>query len=64
MFERIDGHLIRNTILWMDGAAGPSGLDTAAWKRMYTSFKEASADLCKSIALQPGGSVLNMLIQT
>ena len=50
MFEVIDGQLIRNTVLKMDGAAGPSGLDAAAWKRICTSFKTASADLCKSIA--------------
>ena len=34
----------------MDGAAGPSGLDVAAWKRLCTSFKTASADLCNSLA--------------
>ena len=34
----------------MDGAAGPSGLDAAAWKRLCTSFKTASADLCDSLA--------------
>ena len=50
MFEVIDGQLIRNTLLKMDGAAGPSGLDAAAWKRMCASFKTASADLCESLA--------------
>ena len=50
MFESIDGQLIRNTVLKMDGAAGPSGLDSAAWKRMCCSFKTASAELCESIA--------------
>ena len=30
MFEAIDGQLIRNTVLRMDGTAGPSGLDAAA----------------------------------
>ena len=34
----------------MDGAAGPSGLDAASWKRLCTSFKGASTDLCESIA--------------
>ena len=34
----------------MDGAAGPSVLDVTAWKRMCTSFKSASADLCDSVA--------------
>ena len=50
MFEVIDGQLIRSTMLKMDGAAGPSGLDTAAWKRICISFKTASADLCESHA--------------
>ena len=48
--ETIDGPLIRRTILRMDGAAGPSGLDAAAWKRLCTSFKAASADLCEALA--------------
>ena len=30
VFEGMDGVLIRRTILCMDGAAGPSGLDVAA----------------------------------
>lgn len=38
MLAAIDGQLIRNTVLKMDGAAGPSGLDAAAWKRICTSF--------------------------
>ena len=50
LFDKIDGQLIRNTVLRMDGAAGPSGLDAAAWKRLCTSFKTASADLCESLA--------------
>ena len=50
LFDKIDGQLIRSTALRMDGAAGPSGLDAAAWKRLCTSFKTASADLCDSLA--------------
>ena len=34
----------------MDGAAGPSGLDATSWKRLCTSFKGTSADLCDSLA--------------
>ena len=49
MFEVIDGQLIHSTVLKMDGAAGPSGLDAAAWKCMCTSFKIASVDLCESL---------------
>ena len=47
MFGVIDGQLIRNTVLKMDG---PSGLDATAWKRICTSFKTVSADLCESLA--------------
>ena len=50
IFEAKDGQIIRNTVLKMDGAASPSGLNVTAWKRMYTSFKSASADLCDSVA--------------
>ena len=34
----------------MDGAAGPSGMDTDGWKRSCTSFCSHSADLCEAIA--------------
>ena len=52
LFEKIDAPLIRHTILRMDGAAGPgpSGLDAAAWKRLCTSLKAASADFCEALA--------------
>ena len=50
IFDKIDGQLIRSTALKMDGAAGPLGLDTAAWKRLCTSFKTASAELCNMLA--------------
>ena len=33
------------------GAAGPSGLDTYCWRRICTSFKAASNDICHSLAL-------------
>ena len=38
-FNRIDGPFIRDTVLRMDGAAGPSGIDVAGWKRLCTSFR-------------------------
>ena len=41
-----DGPFIRSVALRMDGAAGPSGVDAAGWKRMCTSFSAHSADLC------------------
>ena len=36
--------------LHTDGAAGPSGLDAHAWRRLCTSFYSASSDLCHSLA--------------
>ena len=50
LFDGIDGQLIHKTVLKMDGAAGPSGLDAAAWKRLCSSFSSASEDLCESVA--------------
>ena len=50
IFERIDSQLIRSTVLKMNGAAGPLGLDTSAWKRMCTSFKSVSVELCDALA--------------
>ena len=50
VFEKIDGHMICETALKTDGAAGPSGLDAAAWKRLCSSFSSFSADLCDAMA--------------
>ena len=51
VFESIDVALIRSTSLNTHGAAGPSGLDAYAWRRLCTSFKTASHSLCESLAL-------------
>ena len=51
IFEQIDASCIRSAALRMKGAAGPSGLDAYCWRRMCTSFKAASNDLCHSLAL-------------
>ena len=42
--------MIRSIALKSDGAAGPSGLDAAAWKRLCSSFKSAFDDLCDALA--------------
>ena len=34
----------------MDGAAGPSGLDAASWKRLCSCYNSSSGDLCSAIA--------------
>ena len=51
LFEKINGQLIQDTVLRMDGAAGPSGLDATSWKHLCTSFKGASTKLCESSQL-------------
>lgn len=38
IFEQIDGKLIHDVVLRMDGAAGSSGLDASSWKRVCSSF--------------------------
>lgn len=50
VFDRIDASLIRSTALRISGAAGPSGLDAHAWRRLSTAFKSASSSLCQSLA--------------
>ena len=51
VFDSLDADLIRSTALHTSGAAGPSYLDAFAWRRMCTSFRGASNDLCNAIAL-------------
>ena len=50
IFESIDGEAIRRAALHTEGFAGPSGIDAAGWRRMCTSFRKASSDLCNSIS--------------
>ena len=50
LFDNIDGILIHCTILHMDGAAGPSGLYVASWKKLCTAFQEASDTLCDALS--------------
>ena len=54
LFDRIDGDAIQSTALKTDGAAGPSGLDAAAWRRLCTSFKSSSSELCDALAAVGG----------
>ena len=46
-----DADMIRSAALHIFGAAGPSGIDAKGWRRLCTSFKSASSDLCHSLAL-------------
>jgi len=38
VFDCLDEHVIHSTVLYVDGAAGPSGLDAHSWRRLCTSF--------------------------
>ena len=51
VFDCIDVELIRSATLRISGALGPSGIDAKGWRRLCTSFKSASSDLCHSLAL-------------
>ena len=50
LFESITGDTIRAAALRTQGSAGPSGVDSAGWRRMLTSFHRASSDLCVAVA--------------
>ncbi len=51
VFEALDSSAIKSAALHINGAAGPSGLDALSWRRLCTSFKTASQELCHSLAL-------------
>ena len=51
LFESIDATTIKSAALRTSGAAGPSGLDALSWRRLCTSFKSASVELCHYLAL-------------
>ena len=50
VYDRIDAKLRKGSTLSTSGAAGPLGLDAKHWKRMCTSFKSASDDLCHALS--------------
>ena len=50
LYEKKNGPFIHSIALKINGAAGPSGLDASAWKRLLSSFKKYSQDLCEAIA--------------
>ena len=62
MFDHIYGSMIRAIVLQLDGAAGPSGLDSSAWKQLYTYFYSESTELLQFnvLAALHGGSVLGL----
>ena len=50
IYQQIDGPMIHATALKTAGAAGPSGIDAAGWKRMLSSFQRESTELCEAVA--------------
>ena len=50
LFDRLDAVRLCRVALKLHGAAGPSGLDASAWRRMCTSFQTVSADLCDALS--------------
>ena len=50
-FESIDATVIRSAAINITGSAGPSDVDAYGWRRLCTSFKGASSDLCHTLAL-------------
>ena len=51
IFDQITAQSIRQAALHTKGAAGPSAFDALQWRRLCTSFKSVSSDLCHSLAL-------------
>ena len=50
VFDQLNADLILQAAMHTQGAAGLSGLDAYAWRRLCSSFKTASHDLCNALA--------------
>ena len=44
----VTGSAIHSAAFRTQGAHGPSGVDSAAWKHLFCSFQNQSADLCNA----------------
>ena len=65
VFDQITAACIRRAALRTKGAVGPFGMDAHCWRRLCTSFKTASHDLCGYATPWPSwpdGCVLPSLI--
>ena len=49
-FDAITADQLKSVALHAQGSAGPSGLDSAMWRRMCGAFKGASTSLCEALA--------------
>ena len=50
IYSNLDAECILQAALHTQGAAGLSGLDAYFWRRLCSSFKSASHDLCHALA--------------
>ena len=50
LFDQLDAIRVRRVAVKFHIAAGPSGLDASAWRRMCTSFQTVSDDLCNALS--------------
>ena len=50
IFDKLNTAKIRKAAMKTHGSQGPSGLDAQEWRRMLTSFKTSSNDLCKTVS--------------
>ena len=50
LFNGLNSKTTLQSAVHTQGSAGPSGLDAQAWRRMCTSFKSASTNLCAALA--------------
>ena len=50
VFDQITASSIRSAALRTKRAADPSGIDAYGWRRLCTSYKSASHDLCHALA--------------
>ena len=50
LYDNLNADTILQAALHTQGSAGLAGLDAHAWKRMCSSFKSVSHDLCKALA--------------
>ena len=48
LYDRLDCEMTRSVALRSTGGAG---INLHGWKRLYTSFKQASSDLCNRVSL-------------
>ena len=50
IFENLNADSIHRAAMHTHGSAGPSGLDSFAWRRLCSSFGSVSHDLCSALA--------------